>query len=127
MARILVVDDEFGIAEVLEAVLDDAGHEVAIAINGRQALQKIHEIAPDIVLLDFMMPVMDGPSMLRTLRATTASAQLPVVMISSLPEGTIDASLHGLYAAFIRKPFKLREVLETVDRVLGGSQAMGKL
>ena len=60
VALILVVDDEFSVAEVLESVLADAGHEVITAINGRQGLERLGERPPDLVLLDFMMPIMDG-------------------------------------------------------------------
>lgn len=65
MALILVVDDEFSVAEVLELVLSDAGHEVVTAANGQQGLERANERPPDVVLLDFMMPIMGGPSMLK--------------------------------------------------------------
>ena len=74
VARILVVEDEFGIAEVLQSALTDAGHDVMIAINGRQGLERLKETRPDLVILDFMMPVLDGPGMLREMRNTPSSA-----------------------------------------------------
>ena len=68
VALILVVDDEFSVAEVLQSVLADAGHEVITAINGRQGLERLKERPPNLVLLDFMMPIMDGPAMLKEMR-----------------------------------------------------------
>lgn len=118
MATILVVDDEFGIAEVLASVLTDAGHNVVIATNGRQGLDRLKEIRPQLVLLDFMMPVLDGPAMLRSMRNDPESHAIPAIVMSSLPEPTISEALGGAYSGFIRKPFKLRMVTEMVDRIL---------
>jgi CheY-like chemotaxis protein len=122
VATILVVDDEFGIAEVLEALLTDAGHRVLTAMNGKHGLQRLAEIAPDMVFLDYMMPVMDGPSMLRAMQATPAYQPIPVIMMSSLPEAAVAAAAAG-YRAFLRKPFMLRSVTEIIDQVLGTGRA----
>jgi CheY-like chemotaxis protein len=118
VALILVVDDELSVAEVLEAVLADAGHEVITAINGRQGLERLNERLPSLVLLDFMMPIMDAPGMLKKMKEDPASRDIPVVIMSSLPESAIKASAKGLYAAFLQKPFKLGAVLAIVDDVL---------
>jgi CheY-like chemotaxis protein len=118
VALILVVDDEFSVAEVLESVLADAGHEVVTAINGSQALERLEEKRPDLVLLDFMMPIMDGPTMLKQMRKSPSHRDIPAVIMSSLPESTIAAAARGLYARCLRKPFKLRAVLEAVEDVL---------
>ena len=118
MALILVVDDEFSVAEVLEAVLIDAGHEVITAVNGRQGLERLQQRPPDLVLLDFMMPVMDGPAMLRSMRSDPAYRAIPAIVMSSLPEATIAASAKGLYNALLRKPFKIATVVEAVNEVL---------
>ena len=118
MALILVVDDEFGVAEVLQSILTDAGHEVVTAINGRQGLERLRKTPPDLVLLDFMMPIMDGRAMLKELRADPIHREIPSVVMSSLPESTVAEAANGLYAAFLRKPFKLRAVVDIVNGVL---------
>lgn len=118
MALILVVDDEFSVAEVLESVLADAGHEVVTAINGQQGLERLKEKRPDLVLLDFMMPIMDGPAMLKEMSLNASYRDIPAVVMSSLPESTIAASARGLYARYLRKPFKLQAALEVVDDLL---------
>jgi CheY-like chemotaxis protein len=118
VAFILVVDDEYSIAEVLESVLADAGHEVVTALNGRQGLERLRERRPDLVLLDFMMPIMDGSAMLEAMRADPAYRNIPAVVMSSLPEDAIAKAAQGIYAAFLRKPFRLKDVVELVDAVL---------
>ena len=120
MAVILVVDDEFSVAEVVESILTDAGHEVITASNGRQGLERAEERRPDLVLLDFMMPIMSGPGMLKAMRAHPALRDIPAIIMSSLPEGTVSQSAKGTYAAFLRKPFKVRAVVDIVDAVLHG-------
>jgi CheY-like chemotaxis protein len=118
VALILVVDDEYNIAEVLEAALADSGHEVMTAINGQQGLERLRERRPDLVLLDFMMPIMDGSAMLKTMREDPAFRDIPAVVMSSLPEDVVVQAAQGLYAAFLRKPFRLTSVVELVDAVL---------
>ena len=119
MALILVVDDEFGVAEVLDAILGDVGHEVVTAANGREALDRLKERPPDLVLLDFMMPVMDGPSVLKAMREAPTLRNIPTVIMSSLPESTVSKSVGSGYAAFLRKPFKLNAVVDAVNAALG--------
>lgn len=115
MALILVVDDELSVAEVVESILTDAGYEVVIASNGRQGLERANERRPDLVLLDFMMPIMSGPGMLEAIRKNPGLRDVPVVIMSSLPESTIAKSAKGMYFAFLRKPFKVRAVVDVVE------------
>jgi CheY-like chemotaxis protein len=121
MATILVVEDEFGIAEVLASALTDAGHNVLTAINGRHGLERLKESQPELVLLDFMMPVLDGPAMVRAMRTDPAARAVPIIIMSSLPESVIAEAVSGMYNGFIRKPFRLRVVNEMVNRLLNGA------
>ena len=118
MAFILVVDDEFSVAEVLQSVLAEAGHEVVTAVNGQQGLELLAKRRPDLVLLDFMMPIMDGPAMLKAMKEDPAYRDLPAVVMSSLPESAVAQAARGMYAAFLRKPFKLAAVTNVVKTVL---------
>jgi len=102
VALILVVDDEFSVAEVLESILVDVGHEVVTAANGRQGLERAEERTPDVVLLDFMMPILSGASMLKAMREDPALCNIPVVIMSSLPESNLSESAKSMYAAFLR-------------------------
>ena len=118
MATVLVVEDEFGIAELLDAVLTEEGYQVVTAMNGRDGLDLLAREQPVLVLSDYMMPVMDGASLLARIRADPALQGIPVVMMSSMPEAAVAQRCAG-YAAFLRKPFKLFELLDVVGRVLG--------
>jgi CheY-like chemotaxis protein len=121
MATILVVEDEFGIAEVLASALSDAGHEVVTAINGKQGLERLRACQAQLVLLDFMMPILDGPGMLRAMRTDPQSGPIPAIIMSSLPEAAIVETVSGMYSGYIRKPFRLRTVIEMVEYVLNGA------
>lgn len=118
MATVLVVDDEFGIAELLDAVLTDEGHRVLIASNGRHGLEVLAKERPDLVFLDYMMPVLDGAGVLRGLAADPALHGIPVVVMSSMPEATVAERCLG-YATFLRKPFKIAQVVALADLLLG--------
>ncbi|ACA19497.1 response regulator receiver protein [Methylobacterium sp. 4-46] len=120
MATVLIVDDEFGIAELLDSVLTDEGHTVLTAANGRHGLARLAEARPDLILLDFMMPVMDGPAMLRALAEDAATARIPVVLMSSMPETAVRERCRG-YTAFLRKPFRLKEARAAVAAALAGA------
>ena len=118
MRTVLVVDDEFGIVDVLETNLIDEGYRVLTACNGKQGLVRLSAEKPDVVLLDFMMPILGGAEMLRAMAAEPVHQRIPVIMISSLREDVIAEKCKG-YAAFLHKPFRAAAVLSTVARVLG--------
>lgn len=122
MATVLVVDDEFGIAELLESVLGDEGHRVLSAINGKQGLEILGEERTDLVITDFMMPVIDGAALLRAMAADAALRAIPVIVMSGMPEANMAARCNG-YAGFVRKPFDIDHVVEMVARLLGPGPA----
>ena len=125
MATVLVVDDEPLIAMALEAALEDAGHRVATAANGRQGLERLAKPPrPDVVLLDMMMPVMNGPAMLAAMAADADLRGIPVVVLSSLPEAAVRARAEGA-AAILRKPCTAEEVLDAIARLLGEAREAG--
>jgi CheY-like chemotaxis protein len=119
---VLVVDDEWVIADTVAAVLSDAGYHVLIAANGRQGLERLAEERPDIILLDVMMPVLDGPGMLQAMGKDPALQDLPVVLMSSLPERTVATMADG-HRAFLPKPFLTPELLGVLERVLAAGAA----
>jgi CheY-like chemotaxis protein len=113
VAVVLVVDDEFGVASLLEDVLQDEGHRVQTASNGRQGLERMIVEKPDLVFTDFMMPVMDGAAMLSAMAANADLKGIPVVLMSSLPEAAVAERCNG-YASFLRKPFRIFDIPEIV-------------
>jgi CheY-like chemotaxis protein len=122
MAIVLVVDDEVGIAGLIDAVLSDEGHRVLIAVNGRQGLEMLAKERPDLVFLDYMMPVMDGAAMLATMQANPALDGVPVVVMSSIPETTVIVRCSG-YAAFMLKPFRIADLVVMTERLTGKGAA----
>jgi CheY-like chemotaxis protein len=124
MPTVLVVDDEFGIVDVLETVLTDEGYRVLTACNGQQGLERLCAERPDAVLLDFMMPILGGAEMLAAMAAEPAYRHIPVIMISSLGEQVISEKCTG-YVAYLRKPFRATAVLSTIVRVLDGRANAG--
>ena len=122
---VLIVEDEFAIAELLTMALTDAGYRVVVAANGRQGLERLAENPiPDLVITDFMMPILDGAGFLQTMREAEPQRYIPFVIISSIPDESVSSRMSG-YAGFIRKPFRLASVVELVKRVLGARQPPG--
>ena len=117
MATILVVDDEFGIGELLEALLQDDGHRVVTAMNGRHALERMTEVKPDLVISDLMMPVMDGGALRRAMLENPEQKNIPFMLMCAVPEQAI-ADRISQYDAFLRKPFKLTAISALVKRLL---------
>lgn len=118
MKTVLVVDDEFGIADVLVSALEDEGYRVFSAANGRQGLDRLAEIRPDLAVIDFMMPLMDGPALGRIMRGDQVLAEVSIIMMSAVPEATLRERFDG-YDAFLRKPFHIADFLSLVADVLG--------
>jgi CheY-like chemotaxis protein len=118
---ILVVDDEFGLAEALSALLVDDGYLVHTAVNGRQGMEKLAQVKPDLVLIDYMMPVMNGADMLRAMRGDPAYRDIPAVLMSGIPESMLKGECDG-YNAFLRKPFDGVALLELVLKLAGKAE-----
>ena len=118
MKTILVVDDELGSAEVLSLILEEEGYKSYCAVNGRQALVQARDVVPDLVIVDYMMPLMNGADFARELRADPKFADTKIVLNSGLPEAAIREQFDG-YDAFLRKPFKVEALLDLVQRFIG--------
>jgi DNA-binding response OmpR family regulator len=116
--KILVVDDEDDILHFLELVLREKGYDVATASGGHEALTKAQLEQPNLILLDIMMPQMDGWEVLKLLRVDEETADIPVAMLSArteakdrvqgLQEGAID---------YICKPFSLQDLLVKIETI----------
>lgn len=118
MARVLIVDDEPDILLMLRVNLESDGHETALAADGETALQRVAEEQFDLMLLDVMMPVMDGWGVLDNLpRYETAPRRVIVVSAKSSPRDVARALDAGA-VDYISKPFSPRDLSTLVDRVL---------
>lgn len=118
---ILIVDDELAGREALEGVLFLEGYQLFFAENGQEACDKAIEITPDVILLDVMMPQMDGFEVCKILRANPLTKDIPILLITALDDRT--SRLHGIEAGaddFITKPFdrvELRARVRTITRL----------
>ena len=127
--RILVVDDELDIREFVQYNLLKEGYEVVCATNGKEALVKASEFRPHLILMDVMMPEMDGREACRALRANPATAKTMIVFLSAVCE---EDSLVGCYEAgaddYITKPVSMRVLCSRVaaitKRIEGGEQSV---
>ena len=113
---VLIVEDDHNIAELLQMYLEKEGYVVSLAADGGQGLSKFRAIKPDLVLLDVMMPVMDGWTVCKSIRS---ESQTPVIMITA--KGETDDKVTGFHSGaddYITKPFEMREVLARIEAVL---------
>ena len=113
---VLVVEDDRNIAELLQMYLEKEGYAVTLATDGGEGLGKFRAIKPDLVLLDVMMPVMDGWAVCKAIRA---EGKTPVIMLTAKSE--TDDKVAGLKSGaddYITKPFEMKEVLARIEAVL---------
>ena len=120
MALVLVVEDEEDLRNLVVDILVDAGYDVTQANHGGEALDKVKDERPDIILLDVMMRVMDGFEVLTQLRQNPASQATPVIMLTAFPpvKGELRAWKLGV-KHYIRKPFDPEQIRLTVSVALG--------
>jgi len=114
--RILVVDDEERMVRFIRLNLEHDGFQVSEAFNGKEAIQKIRDVTPDLILLDVMMPDIDGFEVLETVREVS---QVPVIMLTA--KGEEDDRVRGLELGaddYVTKPFSPRELVSRVKAVL---------
>ena len=113
---VLIVEDDPNIRELLQLYLEKDGYAVTLAADGGQGLAKFHAIKPDLVLLDVMMPVMDGWAVCKAIRAEDNT---PVIMLTA--KGETDDKVAGLKTGaddYVTKPFEMKELLARIEAVL---------
>lgn len=128
--KILVVDDERHIVRLVEVNLARAGYDVAVAYDGVEALEVFAKEKPDMVVLDVMMPRMDGFEVLKKLQADPNSQDVPVIMLTAkAQDADIFRGWSSGVSSYLTKPFNPRELLTFVERIFqsmeDGSMAAG--
>jgi DNA-binding response OmpR family regulator len=116
--RVLIAEDEEAIARLVQTSLQKAGHTATIALDGRIAMQKLATEEFDFVVLDLLMPYYDGSEVLRRIRTTPATRELPVVILATCPPSEADELIRAYEYAptkFIRKPFNPSELLAVLN------------
>lgn len=137
MAKILAVDDERHIARLVQVNLERQGHQVTVAYDGEEALQKVAQERPDLIVCDVMMPRKDGFQVLTELKANPLTASIPVIMLTAKAQ---DADVFRGWSSgvdcYLTKPFQPTELINFVQRVLdsqsgtddfGGGQTVYKI
>lgn len=124
MARkILACDDEPGVLRLVRANLERAGYEVALATDGREALDKVQSERPDLVILDVMMPYRDGFGVLQEIRRNPSTRDLPVILLTA--KSTDADTLRGWQEgadSYLTKPFNPKELLSFVERIFAATE-----
>ena len=113
---VLIVEDDRNIADLLRLYLEKEGYEVAIAYTGLKGIEKFREVQPSLILLDVMLPEMDGWSVCRTIRS---ESKVPIIMLTAKSE--TEDKVTGLKQGaddYITKPFEMKEVLARIEAVL---------
>lgn len=122
MAKILVVDDEPDIREVVGIVLETSGHEVMYAEDGKKGLSLVKKWQPDLIILDVMMPKMNGMQVLQLLRNMDEFDHIPVIMLTATTQYAREDDEHYKKKTgaddFISKPFNPADLVERVNNVL---------
>ncbi len=119
MSTVLVVEDDSDVRELIARKLAQAGFEVHTREDGQAGLEATSEVAPDIVLLDVMMPRLDGIEVCRRMRAKPSTASVPVIMLTAkAQEADVDRGFGVGADDYIIKPFSPRELLNRVQAVL---------
>ena len=125
--KVLIVEDDGNIAELLHLYLEKEGFETQVAPDGGKGVELFRSFRPDLVLLDIMLPVMDGWSVLKKIRETDKT---PVIMLTA--KGELNDKVQGLEGGaddYITKPFEMKEVLARIHAVLrrfGGEEGSGE-
>ncbi len=118
-ARILAVDDEQSIVRLIQVTLSRQGHEVLSAADGREGLQKAEADRPDLIIMDVMMPYIDGFEAIRLLKENETTRDIPIILLTAKRH---DADLiHGIQAgavSYLTKPFAPTELVALVELIL---------
>jgi two-component system alkaline phosphatase synthesis response regulator PhoP len=118
--KILVVDDEIYIVHILDFSLGMEGYEVVTALDGEQALEKLKVEKPDLIVLDIMMPKLDGYEVCKAIKADPQTRQIPVILLSAKGRN-VDQKMGFDVGAddYITKPFSPRKLVERINQLLG--------
>ncbi|MFA6255067.1 MAG: response regulator [Patescibacteria group bacterium] len=117
--KILIIDDDRSLVEVLSQKLSAVGFDPVLAYNGQEGLEKVKTTKPDLILLDLIMPIMDGITMLKELRKTSDT---PVIVLTNLSneEKLSEALKSGSHDYLIKASYSLEEIINKINQVLKG-------
>lgn len=121
--KILAVDDEKHIVRLVEVNLQRAGYEVETAYDGREALEKVKKSKPDLIVLDVMMPHLDGFSVLKALKQDPETKSIPVIMLTAkAQDADVFRGWQSGVDSYLTKPFNPLELITFVERILDAAE-----
>lgn len=116
---IMVIDDEEDIIDLVKMLLEEAGYQVFTALSGHEALQILYRIKPDLILLDIMMPGLDGMELIKILKIEESTASIPIAMLTAKTDHNDKmAALQEKAVDYICKPFSPPELVRRVNQIL---------
>jgi len=118
MARVLVVDDEKDVVELVKFLLERDGHQVLEAFNGREALERAFAEHPDLIILDIMMPEMDGYTVNARLTESDSTRRIPVIILTAKGQMRDVFEMASNVAFYMEKPFDPKHLREKIQEVL---------
>ncbi|MFF4018294.1 response regulator [Streptomyces sp. NPDC001843] len=121
--RVLVVDDNKVIRQLIRVNLELEGLEVVTAADGAECLEVVHQVRPDVVTLDVVMPRLDGIRTAARLRADPRTRELPIAVVSACTQQEVEAGLDAGVDAFLAKPFNPAELVRLVLRLVDRGRA----
>lgn len=122
MKRVLIVEDDPALRESMAEILTDAGYAVSEAGDGREGLEEAQARPPDLILLDLMMPTMNGWQFRSAQKQVPALARIPVIVMSAWSLGRLESGMEDVAASF-PKPFDVSALLDGVRRYAGPAEA----
>jgi len=118
MKKILVIDDEPHMVMMIKSRLEANNYEVISASNGKEGLEKIPQEKPDLIIVDVLMPEMDGYTFVRKLKI--ANDEIPIIVLTAKP-GMADLFAEEGITDYLYKPFETEELLSTVEQMIAGT------
>ena len=119
MPLIVIAEDEFLLADMLAMMLEDAGYEVATAAHGKSALALVREKRPQLVITDFMMPLMTGLELAQNMRADQNLADIPSILVTGA-QGSIGRANPDMFDAVLDKPYREAVLIRAVGDLVRG-------
>ncbi len=119
--RILIVDDEPQLVELVQMRLEASGYEVLSAVDGQEGLKKARDEQPDVIILDLMLPKLNGYEVCTLLKQDARYQHIPIVILTAKTQQKDEALAMDCGAdAYLRKPFKAEEMLEAIQKFIPG-------
>ena len=118
--KVFLVDDDPDFVDAVKSVIEKGGYQVDVAYDGQEALDKVGEVKPDIIILDVMMPVMDGTKACKALKANPDTAEIPIIMLTAVADRVLSSKyshremLESDAEDYIPKPVEPDELLERI-------------